>query len=294
MALSKEWYDAEFVDSESESLHRAPSIEYSFYNAVKTGDMEYVIKNCKEDAFIHLEGTGVLSRNTLQNIKYHFVVTTAMITRYCIDGGLEPERAYRLSDFYILKMDSCSTVRQVADLHHEMAKDFTGKMVLQKKSSILSKPVTQCVDYIYSNIKERITIADLAAYTGLSESYLSRVFKQNLGVSISDYIREKKIEKATHLLKYSDKPIIDIANYLSFSSQSHFIQIFEGFTGLTPKKYRDRYYKSMWQPDATCLVLRTKNSHTNMRGNFYLADTQYTISNAINFINYHSMYISTV
>ena len=57
---------------------------------------------------------------------------------------------------------------------------------------------------------------------------------------------EKKIEKATHMLKYSDKPIVDIANYLSFSSQSHFIQIFEGFTGLTPKKYRDKYYKSMW------------------------------------------------
>ena len=62
----------------------------------------------------------------------------------------------------------------------------------------------------------------------------------------SKIIKEKKIEKATHLLKYSDKPIIDIANYLSFSSQSHFIQIFESFTGLTPKKYRDRYYKSMW------------------------------------------------
>lgn len=55
MALSKEWYYAEFFDSESETLHRAPSIEYSFYNAVKTGDMEYVIKNCKEDAFIPLK-----------------------------------------------------------------------------------------------------------------------------------------------------------------------------------------------------------------------------------------------
>ena len=53
MALSKEWYDAEFFDSESDTLHRAPSIEYSFYNAVKTGDMEYVIKNCKEDAFYY-------------------------------------------------------------------------------------------------------------------------------------------------------------------------------------------------------------------------------------------------
>ena len=221
-------------------------MEYSFYTAVKTGDMETVVANCKEDAFIHLEGTGVLSRNTLTNIKYHFVVTAAMLTRYCIDGGLEPEQAYRLSDFYILKMDTCTTVRQIADLHHEMAKDFTGKMVLQKKSSILSKPVVQCVDYIYSHIKERITVAVLAEYTGLSESYLSRVFKQNLGISISDYIREKKIEKATHLLRYSDKSIIDIANYLSFSSQSHFIQTFENFTGMTPKKYRNKYYKSMW------------------------------------------------
>ena len=208
--------------------------------------METVVANCKEDAFIHLEGTGVLSRNALTNIKYHFVVTAAMLTRYCIDGGLEPEQAYRLSDFYILKMDTCTTVRQIADLHHEMAKDFTGKMVLQKKSSILSKPVVQCVDYIYSHIKERITVAMLAEYTGLSESYLSRVFKQNLGISISDYIREKKIEKATHLLRYSDKSIIDIANYLSFSSQSHFIQTFENFTGMTPKKDRNKYYKSMW------------------------------------------------
>ena len=41
------------------------------------------------------------------------------------------------------------------------------------------KRQTQCVDYIYSHIKERITISDLAACTGLSESYLSRVFKQN-------------------------------------------------------------------------------------------------------------------
>ena len=50
------------------------------------------------------------------------------------------------------------------------------------KRQILSKPVVQCVDYIYSHIKERITVAVLAEYTGLSESYLSRVFKQNLSL----------------------------------------------------------------------------------------------------------------
>lgn len=89
MALSNEWYNAELENNELETLHRSPTVEYSFYNAVRSGDMEAVIKNCSEDEFIRLEGTGVLSRNALTNIKYHFVVTAAMLTRYCIDGGLE-------------------------------------------------------------------------------------------------------------------------------------------------------------------------------------------------------------
>ena len=133
MTMSKDWYNTEFEENELESKHRPPSVEYSFYTAVKTGDMETVIQNCNANFFTHLEGTGILSRNAVTNLKYHFVVTAAMLTRYCIDGGMESEQAYRLSDFYILKMDSCTTQQQIADLHHIMAKDFTGKMALQKK-----------------------------------------------------------------------------------------------------------------------------------------------------------------
>ncbi len=246
MSLSKEWIDKERKDIEDDIKHRSPSLEYEFYNAVKTGDMEYINKNCEKNEFLNLDGTGLLSRNPITNIKYHFVVTAAMLTRYCIEGGMEPEQAYRLSDFYILKLDRCTTVQQIGDLHNEMAKNFTGKMITLKKDSILSKPIMQCVDYIYSHICERITVKTLADYTGLSANYLSRTFKQSLGISISDYIRQQKIEKATHLLRYSDESVIHIANYLSFSSQSHFIQTFELFMGMTPKKYRDRFYKSIW------------------------------------------------
>ena len=68
-------------------------------------------------------------------------------------------------------------------------------MTLRKKADIVSQPVSRCVDYIYDHINERITIQTLSEYTGLSVSYLSRVFKQNLGISISDYIREKKSKR---------------------------------------------------------------------------------------------------
>ena len=248
--LKNQWSKKEIEDSEYEIHHRALSEEYSFFEAVKDGNIEAVSKNLKEEAFTNPEGMGILSKNPLTNLKYHFVVTVALVTRYCIDGGMETEQAYRLSDFYIIHMDACSTIQEISDLHHEMALDFTGKMRLLQKNAALSKPVAQCIDYIYAHISARITVEDLAVYTNLSASYLSRLFKQNLGVSISDYIREKKIEKAQNLLRFSDFTYIQIANYLSFSSQSHFIQTFQHYVGMTPKQYRSSKYKSTWKNSA--------------------------------------------
>ena len=102
MSISQDWITNELEDTELEALHRSPSVEYSFYNAVRAGDMEAVNKNCEEDSFLHLKGTGILSKNPLTNLKYHFVVTTAMLTRYCIDGGLESEQAYRLNGTFVV------------------------------------------------------------------------------------------------------------------------------------------------------------------------------------------------
>ena len=189
---------------------------------------------------------GILSTNPLTNIRYHFIVTVAMVTRRCIEAGMELEQGYRLSDFYILKMDSCTSIEAISRLHESMALDFAGKMLLLKKSNVISKSIILCMDYIYNHMSSRVTVSELAEYTELSPSYLSRLFKKELGISISDYISEKKLEKARNLLKYSNYSLIEIANYLAFSSQSHFIQTFKKSVGLTPKKYRDKYYRTSW------------------------------------------------
>lgn len=246
MGLQQEWYIQETKDSEEERIHRPQNEENSFYQAVSSGDIDAVRQNCEQKRFTASEGVGILSRNPVTNLKYHFVVTTALISRLCINKGMEMEQSFRLSDFYILKLDSLQTTQDIAALHDRMVLDFTGKMRLLRKNSGTSKPVTACIEYIYAHIKERITIEDLADHTNLSTSYLSRLFKDEIGISVSDYIREQKIEKAQNLLKYCDYSLIEIANYLSFSSQSHFIQIFKKLVGMTPKKYRDLYYCTGW------------------------------------------------
>ncbi len=238
MAIADEWIQKELNYDENEIVHRNQMEEFAFYRAVSQGDVDYVGKNCDMRRFSDQEGVGMLSRDQLTNLKYHFVITAAMIARYCADEGMGMEQAYRLSDFYILKLDGAISTEAVVALHDQMALDFTEKMRLLKKSLHASKPIADCVEYIYSHIRERITVDALASHVGLSANYLSRLFKKEMGSSISDFIREKKIEKAKNILKYSDCNSIEIANYLSFSSQSHFIQLFKKSVGMTPKKYR--------------------------------------------------------
>ncbi|MDE7427928.1 MAG: AraC family transcriptional regulator [Lachnospiraceae bacterium] len=246
MMIRDEWFQSELQKSEEDISHRPLEEEYSFYQAVSDGDIDFVQNNCRENTFTNPDGMGILSTNALTNIKYHFVVTVAMVTRRCVEAGMELEQAFRLSDFYILKMDACTSIQAISKLHEQMVLDYTRKMLLVKKANIFSKPIVLCMDYIYSHINQRITVEELAEHAGLSPNYLSRLFKKELNISISDYICEMKIEKASHLLKYSDSSLVDIANYLAFSSQSHFIQTFKKLTGVTPKKYRDHYYRTSW------------------------------------------------
>lgn len=214
MSYQNEWLLFEAEDEFDEIKHREPTEELLFYRAVASGDIKTVKKNCERQRFTECDGVGVLSKNAVTNMKYHFVITTAMITRLCKQNGMEM--------------------------------DYTEKMRRYFRDNTYSKHINASKEYIYSHIKERITIEDLADSLGVSASYLSRLFKKETGISVSAYIRRQKIEMAKNLLQYSDYPIIEIANRLSFSSQSHFIQQFREVTGMTPGKYRDEHYMIHW------------------------------------------------
>ena len=94
------------------------------------------------------------------------------------------------------------------------------------------------MNYIHRNLNHRLSIEDIAAEAGLSRSYLSTVFRQSMGVPLNRYIADAKLDEAARLLRYTDRSIADIAEYLCFSSQSHFQQVFKAKFGVTPRTYR--------------------------------------------------------
>ena len=115
MSYQDEWILLEAQDEIDEVEHRQPTEEFLFYQAVTNGDLDAVRENCEQERFLDSEGVGVLSRNPVTNLKYHFVITTAMVTRLCKQKGMELEQAFRMSDFYIQKLDDIHTVQGGAE-----------------------------------------------------------------------------------------------------------------------------------------------------------------------------------
>lgn len=246
MNLPENWHTHEMTVSDEEKRHSSMDQEFLFYRAVQNGDSDYVERNLEAKEFLNSAGKGTLSPDPVRNIKYHFIVTAAMLTRNCAAAGMSMEQAYRLSDYYIQNVDSAKSCEEVNRIHSQMVLDFTRRMHDYQNQRTISKPVHNAIECIYSNINKRITVNEIAEMVQLSPSHLSRLFKKEMGLSISDYIRGKKIEHAKNLLRYSDYSYVDIANYLSFDSQSHFIKVFKKYEGITPRQYRNQYHHSSW------------------------------------------------
>ena len=195
------------------------------------------------EPFHQKEGFGTLSQDPLQNLKYHFTITVALVARYCIAGGMNLADAYSLSDYYIRLADEATDPKEITALHDEMCITYTTRMAgLGSAPRVHSKTILKAVNYISEHLHTRITVDVLCRVTNLSASHLSRLFKAETGYAISQYITNKKLETAKAMLLSSDYSIAEISVSLAFPSQSYFTNVLKKDCGMTPKQYRDRYF----------------------------------------------------
>lgn len=242
MLTDQELFYKEYVRRESSTFRAPYSPELAFYNTIKSGDVNRA-REFLATSIIEIKGIGTLSDHPLQSLKYHLAITIAMIARSCIEGGMDLSEAYALSDLYIQNTDRCKTFPEIGALHKTACLDYANRMRLLRKQNIHTGHIAKCIDYIYEYLHTRITVAQLADHTGLDASYLSRLFKKEVGVTINEYIRTRKIDTAINLLIYSDYGSAQIASILAFPSQSYFSEIFRKSTGISPLLYRKTHFR---------------------------------------------------
>lgn len=216
--------------------HIPMSEEFDFYRSIAQGNENIITKHGDAKPTEHM---GILSKNSLRNAKYHLIIMTAMITRFCIEGGLDAETAYTMSDYFINGIDTTTKEEDLSLQKQTIIKEYAHAMKSLNQKCPSSYHITRAMDYIQKNITRTILPKDVAAFIGISEDYLSRLFKKETGLTLSDYIMQKKCDVAKYMLVNSSASCSDISTFLGFSSSSHFIKRFKEKNGLTPTAFRN-------------------------------------------------------
>lgn len=102
-----------------------------------------------------------------------------------------------------------------------------------------SRVVKEAMYYIKHNFESDISLLDIAKYAEITPSYLSTLFKREVGTPISDYIMDLRIKKAKELLENSDKKVCQIALEVGFHDIKYFGRAFRQRVSVSPAKYRE-------------------------------------------------------
>lgn len=241
----------EFLARESDVRHHTYEEERYQFDLLQAGDpraMEEFDRRSQDAG----SQPGRVSDDPIRNDKYLTVCCIASACRAAIQGGMEAKRAYAASDLYIRKMDLLESIEEIDALCRDAFCFYLCEVQKLDRKRTFSRPVAQCLDYIYNHLHQPITLQELADACALSPGYLSTVFKEELGLSVSSYIMAKRMEAARNMLRYSEYTYADISATLAFSSQSHFIRAFKKYMGQTPKAYRESYRLSGESMKAPC------------------------------------------
>ncbi len=217
--------------------NRSYELEAQTLNLVRAGNPQGFFDLQANDAGFH---TGITGPTALRQLKNNIIITTTLSTRAAIEGGLDYDTAYQLSDKFIQEAERLQNADNLYELLSKVGYTFAQKVYEAKAPVTSSDRIQKAIHFIQQNTNRHITAKDVADHVGFGRSYFSAYFKKELGFSLSAFILRCKLEEGRKLLQYSDKPLSEISNYLCFSSQSHFQTAFKKQFGTTPMEYRRR------------------------------------------------------
>ncbi|MBP3488710.1 MAG: AraC family transcriptional regulator [Roseburia sp.] len=227
--------EIELISGEHRGVYLA---EQNLLAMIREGNPDY--RKALDKCISLSSGIRTDSTDNLREQKNNGLVLLTLCSRASIEGGLNSSIAYTLYDFYAGRLEECLTAADATNLVREMLADYVDRVRSSRENEEISVQIQGILDYIAIHIKENLSLSELAARLGYTEYYFSHKFKQETGLSVNAYIRQKKIETAKLLLSGSRMGIQQISDELSFSSRSYFYSCFEKETGMSPSAYRER------------------------------------------------------
>ena len=224
------------LEGDSPSTNYAPSEQLILYYI--TNGMPEQLKSYWMR--VEMPSATTESSEEIRKVKNAMIASIAIVTSAVLSTELNPEEVLSLRDIYIRQTEECTTISQLFHIRYSITMEFAQRIKELQCRHTGNPTIDRAVTYIQQNLSEKIGLDDLAKLTKTSRAYLSRKFKEEVGMGISQYINRQKIIEAKRFLRFTDKSLAEISGYFDFSSQSYFQKLFKEQTGMTPSEYRAR------------------------------------------------------
>ncbi len=157
----------------------------------------------------------------------------------CLDYVLKPVRYETLTEILRKAMDF------VRERNHKSMMENFGQQyidgIAQRSRGDLASTEDIAEAFIKEHLSEDLSVKIVAEAAFVSTDHLTRVFKKKFGMTMTDYILDRRMKLAGELLKKPDLSITMVSNSVGFNHYSYFTEQFKKYYGLTPRDYQKRY-----------------------------------------------------
>ena len=174
----------------------------------------------------------------LRSAKNYSIIMNTLLRKAAENGGVHPVYLDRISSDFAHKIEDTSVLSAFPTLMNEMFRSYC-RLVRKHSLRSYSPAVQKAILLIDSDLSAPLTLSTLAAAQGLSEGYLATVFKRETGKTVSEYVREKRMKHAAHLLTTTRLQIQTVALHCGIMDVQYFSKLFKKYIGKTPKEYRE-------------------------------------------------------
>lgn len=233
-----------YDDKNYSSIYRRYDSERAFEHLIRMGDVENVIA-MQQIMLDNAQNSGFLKSNTSYiNPAVSFAILRTLARKAAESSGLSVVTIDEITQRYAQLADSAVTIARQEEYSKKMILELT-KAVRehQLKYSNYSLPVVRTLEYIISHLSDELKIINLAKQVDMSVSNFCKLFKNETGLTVNEYITTQRCKKAAEFLSQTNFPVQEIGSYVGYDDNNYFVKVFKKVYNTTPTQYRKNQRK---------------------------------------------------
>jgi len=214
--------------------------EQKMLDALRQGDTNLTKRLLNEIlAFIFYSNPNEFSHSKCRVIELAFLLSrVGLRSLFTVKTMLKNDRRN------LLLIEKAQTMEELAGVLYQITDDLEEQIKSFQKMHHAAA-FKKAEDYILENFAKKLTLKGISQASGFSAPYFSKIFKEEMGETLTTYLNRLRVEKAASLLTNTNLSLCDIAQDCGFADQSWFSKTFKLYIGRSPGKYRSQFGKPL-------------------------------------------------